>query len=373
MNTIVCNACEKEYSPEEPRWRCDCGGLLNVRCHSVFPINKILKRKPTLWRYREALPIEHDEHIITMEEGFTPLIPVEFEGKEVWMKMDYLFPTGSYKDRGATVLISKVNELGIPSVVEDSSGNAGSAIAAYCARTDIACEIYAPADTPEAKLVQIKGYGARLKQIKGSREDTAEAALKKAAKTYYASHCWNPFFVQGTKTFAFEVWEQLGFRSPDTLVLPVGNGTLLLGAFLGFRELVEAGAANRMPRLVGVQAKNCAPLHLAFKHRIDEIPTIEAEKTVAKGIAIAMPVRGREVLQAVTLTQGEFLAVDEFEISAAHKEAAERGFYIEPTSAATVAGLMQYLDHSAVNEVIVSVFTGHGLKATGEVEHAGLD
>jgi threonine synthase len=373
MNTIVCNACEKEYSPDEPRWRCDCGGLLNVRCESVFPINKILKRKPTLWRYREALPIEDDENIVSMEEGFTPLISVDFEGKEVWMKMDYLFPTGSYKDRGASVLVSKVKELGIPGVVEDSSGNAGSAIAAYCARTDIACEIYAPADTPEAKLVQIRGYGARLKQVNGTRSETAEAALKKAAKTYYASHCWNPFFVQGTKTFAFEIWEQLGFRSPDTLVLPVGNGTLLLGAFLGFRELVEAGAAERMPRLVGVQAKNCSPIHLAFKHRIDEIPLIEAVETVAKGIAIAAPVRGREVLQAVSLTQGEILVADEAEISAAHKEAAGRGFYIEPTSAATVAGLLQYLDRSAANEVIVSVFTGHGLKATGEIDMSFTD
>ena len=161
-----------------------------------------------------------------MGEGFTPLEEIELDGHRVLLKIDYLFPTGSYKDRGATVLISKVKELGIRKVVEDSSGNAGSAIAAYCAKAGIECEIYVPQATSPEKLVQIQAYGATLKRVEGSREKTAEVAMGAASKFYYASHCWNPFFLHGTKTFAFEIWEQMDGKVPDVLILPVGHGTL---------------------------------------------------------------------------------------------------------------------------------------------------
>jgi len=198
-----------------------------------------------------------------MSEGFTPLEEVEFSGDRALIKVDYLFPTGSYKDRGATVLISKMKEWGVQEVVEDSSGNAGCAIAAYCARAKIACEIYVPRGTSPEKTVQIQTYGAALRKVQGARERTAEAAREAASKIPYASHCWNPFFLHGTKTFAFEVWEQMGWKAPDVLVLPVGHGTLFLGAAMGFRELKEAGMIKRIPRLVGVQSASCAPLYEA--------------------------------------------------------------------------------------------------------------
>ncbi len=200
-----------------------------------------------------------------MREGFTPLVETDFNGHRVLLKIDYLFPTGSYKDRGATVLISKAKELGIKKVIEDSSGNAGSAIAAYCARAGIGCEIYVPQTTSLGKLVQIQAYGANLRRIEGSREETARVAMEAASRIYYASHCWNPFFLHGTKTFAFEIWEQLGWKAPDVLILPVGHGTLFLGAYLGFKELKEAGLVKRVPKLVAVQSVSCAPLYKAFK------------------------------------------------------------------------------------------------------------
>jgi threonine synthase len=210
-----------------------------------------------------------------MGEGFTPLEEMNFNGNKVLMKIDYLFPTGSYKDRGATVLISKTRELGIKKVVEDSSGNAGSAIAAYCARAGIRCEIYVPKTTSSGKLAQIQAYGATLRRIQGSRERTAQAAMKAASRIYYASHCWNPFFLHGTKTFGFEIWEQMGWKVPDVIILPVGHGTLFLGAYLGFKELREAGMVKRLPRLVGVQSTFCTPLLQAFRKGWKETRTIQ--------------------------------------------------------------------------------------------------
>ena len=152
MGKLVCTECNKEFSLEEKIWKCECGGLLDVDFQPHFPIDKILQRKPTMWRYREAIPIFEDKNIISFDEGFTPLLPVNFGDKPVWIKQDHLFPTGSYKDRGASVLISKVKELGITNVVEDSSGNAGCAIAAYCAKAEIECQIFVPEGTSGTKI-----------------------------------------------------------------------------------------------------------------------------------------------------------------------------------------------------------------------------
>jgi len=318
-------------------------------------------------RYREAIPIRRESSILSMSEGFTPLEKVEFNGNYSLIKVDYLFPTGSYKDRGATVLISKMKEWGVQKVVEDSSGNAGSAIAAYCARAGIECEIYVPRYTSSEKAVQIQAYGATLRKVKGSRERTAEAAMEAASKIPYASHCWNPFFLHGTKTFAFEVWEQMGWKAPDVLVLPVGHGTLFLGAYIGFKELKEAGMIRRIPKLVGIQSASCAPLYRAFKKGWREPRPIEKRETVAEGIAIAKPVRGRQILGAIEKTDGEILAVTEKEIGMALKEMGRKGHFIEPTSAATIAGLKKYLRKKRGRETVVSTLTGTGLKSVGKM------
>ncbi len=317
-----------------------------------------------MWRYREAIPVTQTSNIVTFDEGFTPLLEVTFSGKPVLIKQDHLFPTGSYKDRGASVLISKIKELGIKSVVEDSSGNAGCAIAAYCAQANIACDILVPENTSRGKLAQINLYGACLKKIPGTREETAQAALKLSENAYYASHSWNPFFSQGTKTFAFEVCEQLGWKAPDTVILPVGNGTLLLGAYIGFKELFHAGITSQVPKLIAVQSDSCPPLYRAFKDDIDYIPDIATEPTLAEGIAITKPVRGRQIVDAIRETKGDIFTVSDAELKASLKEICGKGFYIEPTSAVTTAGITKYVQQSPLYEIVVSVFTGHGLKST---------
>jgi threonine synthase len=302
-----------------------------------------------------------------MDEGFTPLEEMDLNGERVLIKIDYLFPTGSYKDRGATVLMSKMKEWGVQKVVEDSSGNAGSAIAAYCARAGIKCEIYVPQHTSSEKTVQIQAYGATLRKVQGSRERTAEVAMEAASRIPYASHCWNPFFLHGTKTFAFEVWEQMGWKGPDVLVLPIGHGTLFLGVYMGFRELKEAGMIKKIPRLVGVQSAFCAPLYQAFKKGWRETRPIEKEETVAEGIAISEPVRGRQILEATEEADGEILTVTEKEIGMALMEMGRKGHFIEPTSAATIAGLKKYLRKKRRRETIVSTLTGTGLKSVGKM------
>jgi threonine synthase len=363
----ICTKCSREYDVNLPVWQCECGGLLDLEFTAKFDIKKISSRKPNLWRYREALPIKDDMNIISFEEGFTPLISIDFDGNPVWIKQDHLFPTGSYKDRGATVLLSKVHELGVHHVVEDSSGNAGCAIAAYSARAGCSCEIFVPSSTSPAKLAQIIQYGATLTKIPGSRENTARAVLKKAQSQYYASHSWNPYFFQGTKTFAYEIWEQLGWRVPDKIILPVGNGTLLLGTWIGFNDLLKAGMIERVPELIAVQTSNCAPLALAFQNFSNEPLPVDSLATHAEGIAIAEPIRGQQILSAVRQTKGSFITVDDPEIVIALLQMHRKGFYIEPTSAAVIAALKQIIHQKKSEAVWVSVFTGHGLKSTEKI------
>lgn len=367
MNALICSRCHTKFSFDEKIWRCRCGGFLDIDFHAEFPITKIEERPYTIWRYREALPIFDKHAIVTLDEGFSPLSTLVFDDREVLLKQEHLFPTGSFKDRGSSVLVSKLREIGIEHVVEDSSGNAGASIAAYCARAGISCEIFIPEQTGQAKKSLIKLYGAQLHDIPGTRDQVAAACLEAAQEHFYASHYWNPFFLHGTKTIAFEVCEQLGWRPPDTVILPVGNGSLLLGAYIGFSELLAAGVIGTMPRLVGVQDENCAPVAAAFKRVLDYIPDIKAQPTIAEGIAVQKPLRGKQILDAVRMTGGDMLTVHFQEIRHALLDALNRGYLIEPTAAVCIAGIKKYLHHAVPGEVIVSAITGHGCKTMDEV------
>lgn len=365
MSSLHCARCGREYEDDGRRLRCDCGGTLDLLFEPSFKPEMVVGRSHDLWRYREALPVGDD--VVTMGEGWTPLLPVTFDGRQLLVKQEQLFPTGSYKDRGAAVLMTHLRELGVERVVEDSSGNAGCAVAAYAARAGIACDIYVPEDTSPAKTAQIEAYGATLHRVSGTREDTARAALEASATCVYASHVYGPWFLQGTKTFAYEVAEQLGWTTPDTLVVPAGNGTLLLGAYLGFSELARAGTVSHVPRIVAVQAAACAPLAEAFAMGLDEPIEIHASHTAAEGIAIATPARGAQVLAAVRATGGSFVTVSEQEIVTNLKDCCRGGWFIEPTSAAVIAGARRYAHTAAPDETIVTAFTGHGLKAAARI------
>ena len=361
---LICRATGEEYPPGTPIWRSESGGLLDLEFTPVFDPAFVAGRKPTLWRYREALPIPPEATPITFQEGFTPLLELNLDGHPVWIKQDHLFPSGSYKDRGAAVMVSMIAHLGIRRVVEDSSGNAGCAVAAYCARAGIQCDIYVPASTSAGKLLQMEAYGAAVHRIQGNREDTAAAALIAAEDAYYASHSWNPFFFQGTKTFAYEVVEQSGWRAPDIVVLPAGNGTLLLGSYIGFRELHACGLIDRVPRLIAVQASACAPIYRAFLAGDAVVSPVDPGVTIAEGIAIAAPVRGAQILESVRATGGSVVAVTDNAVADAARMMGSRGFFLESTAAATIAGLRRWLPQASPHETVVSVFSGHGLKGS---------
>ena len=371
MKSLICSSCAKEYSASDPVWRCSCGGILDIKFTPSFNTKKIELKIPGMWRYRNSIPIDDVKNIVSFHEGFTPLLKVETGEGILLVKQDHLFPTGSYKDRGASVLISKVKELGIKKVVEDSSGNAGAAVAAYCAKAGIECDIYVPESTSSGKLAQIELYGANLHKIPGSRENTAEAVMEAAEKTYYASHSRNPWFFQGTKTFAYEVCEQLDWNPPDVVILPAGNGTLFLGAYIGFKELKFDGLIKEIPKMIAVQTANCAPLHKSYINKLKEPSNIESVvNTLAEGIAIAKPVRGTQILTAVRETNGEIIIVTEDEIKYSLHSMMKHGYYIEPTSAAVIAGAVNFQKANRAgirDKTIVTVFTGHGLKGTDKL------
>jgi threonine synthase len=364
---MVCPICNKAF--HEPMvYRCpDCGEPFELEFEGSFPVEKIRNRKPTLWRYREAIPIERDEDIISFEEGFTPLLEFIIDGHPVWVKQDHLFPSGSYKDRGASVLISYVKSMGIRSVVEDSSGNAGCSIAMYSAAAGIRCEVFVPQVTSPAKLEQVRMLGAGIRKISGSRYETAQAVLEEAKNVYYASHVYNPYFMQGTKTLAYEIVEQMGWKAPERVILPVGNGTLLLGVYNGFKDLLKAGIIGVLPKIIGIQAENCKPLVSAWEQGLSKPVPIVLQPTVAEGIAISQPVLGVRILRAIRETEGFLLAVPEEDILTNWREMATKGFFMELTSATTFAGIKKFFKENPeeIKGKTLSVITGHGLKSVG--------
>jgi len=254
-------------------------------------------------------------------------------------------------------------------VLEDSSGNAGASLSAYAAAAGMRCRILVPETASYPKIAQIAACGADVVTVRGSRQDVADAALRFAKQIFYASHNWQPFFVEGTKTLAYELWEQLGFRAPDNIVVPLGYGSNILGCERGFAELKRNGEIDRVPRLFGVQAANCAPYYTAWQAGAGHLVPTAVTPTVAEGIASSKPTRVAEVLAAVRGSGGAFAAVSEEEIVAALGRIARRGFYVEPTSAAAAAGLSQLLRSGAIgkNQTTVLVLTGSGLKASERI------
>lgn len=366
--SFFCKQCKHRYAVDEPVWRCTCGSLLDVEREGTFDLQSVERWDRGLWRYRAFLPVKQDGNRIRLGEGSTALVPFDLDGRRIWMKLEQGSPTGSFKDRGAAVLIGKVKEIGVTRIVEDSSGNAGAAIAAYAARADIECHIFVPESTSQTKLVQMQAYGARIIPVSGNRQQTADAALDAAKDCYYASHSWNPLFFEGTKTIAYEMLEQLESRLLHAMVVPAGNGTLVLGLWIGFRELLAAGLIDRLPKLYAVQAEACRPLVTGWKEERWPVETILPQPTLAEGIAVSCPVRGRQILDAVRESGGAVLCVEEEEIRSALSEMAGKGYLMEPTSAAAIAGCRKILPLLPREETLATVITGHGLKTVSTIE-----
>jgi threonine synthase len=354
----------RAYAVERPMWRAPSGSYLNLSRGAGLKRAEIDTSCHSVWRYAKAIRVDA-AHAVTLGEGWTPLIDIDWDGTRALGKLEFMMPTGSFKDRGMTVLVSYLKRCGLRRVLEDSSGNAGASLAAYAAAAGIEARILVPETASYAKIVQMAATGADVLTIPGSRQDVADAALAMSAEIFYASHNWQAFFAEGTKTLAYELWEQMGFRAPDNVVVPLGYGSNVMGCEFGFRELLANREITRVPRIFGVQAANCAPYHAAFAAGVDHLVPTEIRATVAEGIASSKPTRVREVLNAIRASDGKILAVSEEEIGIALATLARKGCYVEPTSAAAAAGLTQLIRAGTVDatQTTVLVLTGSGLKS----------
>ena len=361
----------KEYPLGQPKWCSPEGRPLMLTALPGIGRSRIATGIRGLWRYAAAMPWQV-AHPITMGEGGTPLVPRTLHGATALLKCEWFMPTGSFKDRGASVMLSLLRDQGVAAVLEDSSGNGGAAIAAYAAAGGMRATIMAPSSTSPAKTVQMRACGARVELIPGTRQDTADAAAARANEMFYASHNWHPFFLQGTKTLAYELWEDLGFKAPDNVIVPCGAGSNVLGCEIGFSELLRAGEIDRLPRIFAAQPENCAPIARAFASGDAAMAQPAPRPTIAEGTAIARPVRMAEVLGALRLTGGGAVMLSEDEIGAATLDLARGGIYVEPTCAQAVAAFGRLLASGAISagQVTVIVLTGTGLKTTPAI--AGL-
>ena len=347
MTTLTCPECGLPLEVDYP----DCG------------YGSAIPPMPVPQRFLDA---------VTLGEGNTPLVSLPSIAHLLGLesldaKLEYINPTGSFKDRGTAVVIAVAKRYGVSEVVEDSSGNAGASVSAYAGRAGMNAHIFAPSSAPEAKLRQILAYGAQVHSIPGPREATTAAAAKYATEQdlVYASHVLSPYFVEGTKLFAYEVFRQSGGSIPKHIVMPVGNGSLLLGALKGFSELKRGGHIAEIPRLQAVQAKNVMPIVAAFQGLANTPPTAS---TVAGGIAVGTPARLEEIVAAIKFTDGTATAVEENDILSWRDTLAQtEGIYGEPTSAAAFAGLAQLAEQGIIqpDEGVLVPITGFGLKDTG--------
>lgn len=330
----------------------------------------------SIWRYAGAIPVARD-HRVSLGEGMTPLVEAPWAGPGAAFKLEWINPSGSFKDRGVSVLVSHLLAQGARHVLEDSSGNGGSSLACYAAAAGIEATVVVPEATSQAKIAQVRDLGAHVELVGGSRDDVADHAIALSAHIPYASHAWHPLFLQGTKTLGYELWEQSGFEVPDNVVLVTGGGSLVLGCDIAFTELLEAGLIERRPRLLVGQPEDYSPIVDAVAGRAFD-PSRPRAATLAEGAAITRPVRLPEVVEAVRRSGGAGVAVNEGEIRSAVRALVAHGLYAEPTSAVAAAALRRFSQDGTIRpgERTVAVLTGSGLKSTDRMaqclgEHAG--
>ena len=355
----------RHHELSERRWRSDDGNPMLVTPLPGIGRDDIDSRTRSLWRYRAALPVAIDRPA-SMGEGCTPLVQKRWGGFEPHFKLEWFNPTCSFKDRGAAVMMSFLRQIGVDAVLEDSSGNGGAAIAAAGAAGGMRVKVLAPSYPPAPKVAQIRAFGAEVQLVPGPREESEYEAVRQSESIFYASHNWHPFFLQGTKTLAYELWEDLGFVAPDNVVIPTGAGSNVLGCWIGFKELLAAGQIAKLPRIFVAQPLNCSPIDASFMAGVDTLVERAVQPTIAEGTAIKRPVRLTEIMQALRETNGRTVALTEEQIAGAVRRLAACGLYTEPTSASAAAAidvLAQRGDIKAT-ETTVALLTGTGLKST---------
>jgi threonine synthase len=354
---IVCARCGNHFGLSELLNLCPCGSPLLVRydlekAKAVFAKSSLQRRVATLWRYRELLPLQDDANRISLGEGYTPLLHAKKLGgelglRQLWIKDEAQNPTGSFKDRGLSLAISRATELGVRKAAIPSAGNAGGSFAAYAARAGIEAHVFMPRDTPLANQVEVEQYGARLTLVDGLINDCGRIiGEKKAAEGWFdVSTLKEPYRVEGKKTIGYEIAEQLDWRLPDVILYPTGGGTGLIGMWKAFAELEQLGwIGSARPRMVSVQAAGCAPIVKAFD---ENKPTAEPwpdAHTVASGLRVPQAVADFLILQAIRQSRGSALSVSDDEMLAEIPRVGKaEGIFFCPEGAACVAALRRLI------------------------------
>jgi threonine synthase len=374
---LTCMKCGREYAPGDVSYTCvDCGpeGILDVAYdydeirRSFSRENLSASRENSHWRYLPLLPVSPD-HLPVLRAGWTPL----YKGRgllglnNLWIKDDSLNPTASLKDRATSVGIARAVAEGASAVAAASTGNAGSSLAGFAAAEHVPCYIFVPADAPRPKLAQLLVYGATVFAVDGSYDDAFDLAASAIDRYgwYNRSCAVNPYLVEGKKTVAFEVCEQLGFVAPDKVFIPVGDGCITSGVYKGFAEFVELGFIDRLPELIGVQAEGCDPIKVAFEGECELVPCEAC--TLADSIAAGHPRNWRKATRGIRRSGGSMMTVTDEEILAAIAELGRScGIFAEPAGATAFAGLAKAVSEGMVGseETVVVLMTGSGLKDT---------
>ncbi len=374
---LECIECHKKYQPSEVVYTCTCGGLLDVvyDYSNIHLTKKDLKGPLSVWKYRALIPVEREP--ISLKEGGTPLYRVDRLAKsvglkEVYVKHEGMNPTGSFKDRGMTVGVTKALELGMKTVACASTGNTSASLAVYGARAGVPAVVLLPSGKVAlGKLAQALMHGAKVLSIRGNFDDALKLARDLCDREgFYLLNSVNPYRLEGQKTIAFEIADQLGWRAPDRLVLPVGNAGNITAIYKGFKEFKWLGIIDSVPKMTGIQAEGASPIAKAIKNNAAEITPEVKPETVATAIRIGNPVNAIKALTAIRESRGTADTVSDDEIIRAQQELASlEGIGVEPASASSIAGLRKLAEMGVIDsdESVVCVTTGHLLKDSEHV------
>ena len=379
MRNVICGRCVKcgrEYPAVPDLTNCECGGILDIiydydYIKTVLTKEKLAARQnPTMWRYRELLPVEEDTPDTPLRVGWSPLYEADRLAKllgirKLWVKDDGINPTASLKDRASAMAVAKAKEAGAEVIACSSTGNAASSLAGNAAAAGIKTYIFVPSRAPKGKVAQLMTFGATVISVQGSYEDTFELSKQAIDRWgwYNRNAAINPYLSEGKKTVGLEIMEQLGWEVPDYIAISVGDGCTIAGLWKGLKDLYAIGFIDRLPRLISAQAEGCHPINRAIANNEPWYPM--EENTLADSIAVGVPRNADKALMAIRESNGLVVNVSDEEIMAAQKLLGRTcGVFGEPAGVTGAAGLKKLCEQGKIpaDATVVSVVTGNGLK-----------
>ena len=379
LSHLECSSCKKIFPKEQLLNLCiSCNLPLFARydiekARSIFRKDQLLLRENTMWKYREMLPVEYEENIITLGEGWTPLFKAKRLGEllgfhNLYLKDESLNPTGSFKARGMSAAISQAKEKGVKKIAIPTAGNAGGATAAYTAKAGQEAYIFMPVDTPAAFHIECEQYGVNVEKIEGLIGDCGKivAQRKEQEGWFDISTLKEPYRVEGKKTMGYELAEQMNWKLPDVIIYPTGGGTGIIGMWKAFQEMEELGwIDSKRPRMISVQAEGCAPIVRAFNEGLDNAQPFENANTVASGLRVPSAIGDFLILKSIRDSDGYAQAVtDDALLKGVTTLGKTEGIFAAPEAGATVAALEILLTNGQIkrDEKIVLFITGSGIK-----------